>query len=278
MNILESIQKVDKDHIFQYDNLYSNYSTGFLPLDYINAFKLKYKEGDIVKTAILPGVMSGRIITIIGGSGGGKSTVAAQMGYNIIKPFPQGMLLYLDAEHAAFMERIKEITGMGFERDPRFILNDTDTDIETWMKQIDMLCAAKKSMGRAAMYEIDGKYFGKESVWLYQPTVMICDSLPSFVSSKSKTGELEDQMVSNRESKDINQMIRKMLGPCAKYNIIPIFINHIRTKISNGMFDYSKPQLMMLKKDECLPRGDAPVYYASTMFRINPSVDKKKMF
>ena len=90
--------------------------------------------------------------------------------------------------------------------------------------------------------------------------------------------ELEGGMAANRETKEIGQFYKKMLGVCAKYNIIVIAINHLRPKIKANMFDFSKPQLMMLKDTEALPRGEAPIFYASSMFRMNPSAAKAKAF
>lgn len=278
MALIHNLRKNDKKGLFQFDNIFANYSTGFLPLDYVNAFKVHHKDADGNEhVTVLPGVMGGKFITIIGGSGGGKSTLATQMAYNIIKGFEDGIMIIADCEHTAFKARIHQITKSD-PNDPRVILNDDNAYIETVMDQISMIAKEKEELGSAAMYTIDGRVFGKDKVKVYVPTVVIIDSLPSFVSKDTSFDELEGGMSANRETKDIGQFYKKLLGVCAKYNIIVIAINHLRPKIKANMFDFSKPQLMMLKDTEALPRGEAPIFYASSMFRMNPSAAKAKAF
>lgn len=277
MSLMSNLRSKDKKGIFTYDNTFTNYSTGFLPLDYVNAFKTySVDEDGKTKVTIQPGVMSGRFITIIGSSGGGKTTLATQIGYNIIKDYEDGALIFVDCEHSSFKPRLEQITHS--DRDERIVLNDEDAYIETVMAQVSAIAKEKESMGDAAKYDADGSAFGKKTIRVYAPTVVIIDSLPSFVSEDTKVDELEGGMSNNRETKEIGQFYKKLLGVCAKYNIIIIAINHLRPKIKASMFDFSKPQLMMLKDDECLPRGEAPIFYASTMFRMNPSAAKSKAF
>lgn len=276
MALINELKKNDKHGVFSFNNYFTNYSTGFLPLDYINAFKVHYTdENGEDKIKLLPGVMSGKFITVFGGAGGGKSTLAKQIAYNIIKPFEDGIVIDVDCEHASYKPRIYDITGFT-EDDERYVFNDEDTYIETVIEEISKIAAAKKDSD--ATYEIDGTLFGKPKVKMYVPSVVIIDSLPSFVSKDCKFDTLEGQMSNNRETAMVGQFYKKMLGMCSKYNIIIIAINHLRPRVKTDMFDFSKPQLMMLKDNECLPRGEAPIFYASTVFRSNPSAAKSKAF
>ena len=276
MSLISDLKKNDKHGVFSFKNYFTNYSTGFLPLDYINAFKVHYTDADgNDKVQLLPGVMSGKFITIFGGSGGGKSTLAKQIAYNIIAPFEDGILIDVDCEHASYKPRIYDITGFT-DDDERYVFNDEDTYIETVIEEITKIAEAKKAAD--ATYEVDGKLFGKDKIKMYVPSVVIIDSLPSFVSKDCKFDTLEGQMSNNRETAMVGQFYKKMLGICSKFNIIVIAINHLRPRVKTDMFDFSKPQLMMLKDNECLPRGEAPIFYASTVLRSNPSAAKSKAF
>lgn len=282
MPLIDNLIKKDKKGIFKYNNYFTNYSTGFPSLDYLNAFKVKYidKKTGKEKYLLLPGVMSGRFITIFGGSGGGKTTIATQIGWNIIKPFEDGVLAYTDCEHATYKPRIYDITDCK-EGDLRFVLNDEETYIETVMDQIAAIAKEKEVAGEDAMYEVDAgpleEVFGVKKYKMYVPSVVIIDSLPSFVSKDMKQ-EMESQTSAQRETAYISQFYKKALGVCSKYNIIVIAINHLKPKIQMQAFNYTPPQLMMLKSDEVLPRGEAPIFYASTMLRMNPSASKAKAF
>lgn len=272
MALIDKLMEKDKKtKLFNFVNAFGHYSTGILPLDYVNAFKLKWHDSDGKEHVdVVPGLIGGRFITIIGLSGGGKTTLADQIAWNIIAPFEDGIMVHTDCEHTMLKARIYDLTDMK-QDDPRFILNDTDTYIEDVMKQVDMICETKEAAGLEAMYEIDGSWFGRDKVYIYYPTVIIIDSLPSFSSKDSKEDTLEGQMSTNREVGKISQFYQKLLGRIAKYNITIIAINHIKAKIETNPYSYTKPQLMMLKQGESLPRGEAPVFYASSVFRLNPA-------
>lgn len=282
MSLIDNLIKKDKKGLFKFNNYFTNYSTGFPSLDYVNAFKVKYIDEKTGKEnyLLLPGIMSGRFITIFGGSGGGKSTIAIQIGWNIVKQFEDGVLAYTDCEHASYKPRVYEITDCK-EGDKRFVLNDEETYIETVMEQITAIAKEKEAAGEGAMYEVDAgpleKVFGVKKYKMYVPSVVIIDSLPSFVSKDMKQ-EMESQTSAQRETAYISQFYKKALGVCSKYNIIVIAINHLKPKIQMQAFNYTPPQLMMLRNDEVLPRGEAPIFYASTMFRMNPSAAKAKAF
>lgn len=271
MSLINYITKNDKSGLFNFSNVFANYSTGILPLDYINAFKLRWrdKEGKD-RVSIVPGIMGGRFLTIIGLSGSGKTTLADQIAWNIIRPFADGIMVHVDAEHAMLKPRIYDLTDMEVD-DPRFILNDEATYIEDVMTQIDMVCKAKEEAGDEAKYEIDGTWFNKDKVKVYYPSVFIIDSLWSFTSKDSKEDVLEGQMSTNREVGKISQFFQKQTAKLSKYNITVISTNHIKCKIETNPYSYTKPQLMMLKPDESLPRGQAPVYCASSVIRLNPA-------
>ena len=272
MSLIDRIMENDKHGLFNCSNVFANYSTGILPLDYINAFKLRWRDKDgRDRVDVVPGIMGGKFLTIIGLSGSGKTTLADQIAWNIIEPFENdGMMIHVDAEHSMLKPRIYDITDMPLD-DPRFKLQDENTYIEDVMEQIDIICRAKEAAGDEAKYEIDGKWFNRDTVKVYYPTVIIIDSLWAFTSKDTKEDVLEGQMSTNREVGKISQFYQKQASRLAKYNITIIATNHIKSKIETNPYSYTKPQLMMLKQDESLPRGQAPVYSASSVLRLNPA-------
>ena len=140
------------------------------------------------------------------------------------------------------------------------------------MAMIDQICQAKESNVDEYTYPVDGRPFGLDRpVKVYVPTVFLIDSLPAFTSKNADTSVLEGDMSANREVKQISQFYTKCLGRMQKYNITIIAINHIKSKIQINPYEPDKPQLMLIKNGESLPRGQAPIYYAAYLFRISAS-------
>ena len=280
--LIDVLAKNDKKGLFSTNDVFPNYSSGFDALDYMNAFYITYYDNEGNQhTDIVKGVIGGRFITIFGSPGTGKTTLADQIAWNIIgreqfnhitktfEPlYSSGVYIHADIERTAIKQRILDYTHARYD-DRRLVINSENTTIEDIMDTVNTICDAKEAVGAAAMYEIDGKWFGKDKVKVYQPTIITLDSLPSFVSKDMKIKELEGQTSTIRDVAQISQFYVKMLARMTKYNIIIIAINHLKPKPNMSMYDVPLPQLLMLKKDESLPRGQAPVYYASLCMRIN---------
>ena len=86
--LLESLSSGKHKHLFQSSDEFAVYSTGFQVLDAINAFAIPYTLPDgTLQTDIARGIIGGRFVTFIGMSGTGKSTLADQIAWNIVKDF-----------------------------------------------------------------------------------------------------------------------------------------------------------------------------------------------
>ena len=276
MGLKQDLLKADKKGLFKCDSYYDCYSTGFLPIDYLNAFRVNYMRADgQPDSKLMTGLMGGKFITIIGYSGTGKTTLADQIGWSICNSVPANadeetvrkfrentMFIHVDVEHTATMSRIRELTGASqWDVDNRIILNNDNTYIEDVMAMIDQICQAKESNVDEYTYPVDGRPFGLDRpVKVYVPTVFLIDSLPAFTSKNADTSVLEGDMSANREVKQISQFYTKCLGRMQKYNITIIAINHIKSKIQINPYEPDKPQLMLIKNGESLPRGQAPIY------------------
>ncbi len=279
--LLNSLRTGKHKNLYNSDTTFAVYSTGFKALDAINAFMIPYKESNgNTKADVAEGIIGGRFVTIVGASGTGKSTLADQIGWNIVKPFPNGILIHVDCEQTVLAQRLYEIIGVDFnnsEDTDRIIIKQSDTYIEDVLTLINEICANKEALGSEVMYDAPGKWFGKKTVKLYEPTVVIIDSLPMF-SSKMMDGEaIEGQMAVNRDIAALSQFYQKLLSKMNKYNITVIATNHIRPKIVVDVYNAPPPQLMLLNKSETLPKGQTPIYYASTIYRLN-AAGKSAMF
>ena len=250
MGLKQDLIKADKKGLFKCDSFYDCYSTGFLPIDYLNAFKVTYMdENGQPATKLMTGLMGGKFITIIGYSGTGKTTLADQIAWSICNSYPSDasedtirkfkentMFVHVDVEHTATISRIKELTGASqWDVDNRIILNNDNTYIEDVMAMIDQVCQANPD---EYTYSINGRPFGSaKPVKVYVPTVFLIDSLPAFTSKNADVSMLEGDMSANREVKQISQFYTKCLGRMQKYNITIIAINHIKSKIQINPYE-----------------------------------------
>ena len=292
MSLINDLKKSDKKGIFTSNNVYDTYSTGFLPLDYLTAFWLTYEENGVKKKKLMKGLMGGKFITIIGYSGTGKTTLADQMAWSICNSYPDdaseetirkfkenALMVHVDIEQTAIASRITNITGASkTDMENRIILDTEHLYIEDVMGMIDSICKAKEENPSEYMYDIDGAPFGLEKrAKVYVPTVFIIDSLPAFTSSNVNAETLEGDMSTNRDVKQISQFYMKLLGRINKYNITVIAINHIKSAIQINPYEPEKKQLMLVKKGESLPRGQAPAFYSMYYFRLDASGSKANM-
>ena len=291
MIMLDELRKNDKKGLFKSTDVFTHYSTGFLPIDYLNAFTVNYFDADgNPKSDVVPGIIGGRFITIVGYSGTGKTTLGDQIAWSIVNDYDRhdpetckvfeenALMFHYDVEQTALRSRLARITGTD-PREKRIILQKDAVSIEDVMEAIDKICKVKESAGDELKYNIPGKWFGSEKpIKVYVPTVIIIDSLPTFTSREVKSEELEGQMSTNREVGQISQFYTKCLFKMMKYNITIIAINHIKTKLKINMYEPDKPQLMLLKDGESLPRGQAPIYLASSLFRLNATGAKANQY
>ena len=164
MGLKQDLLKADKKGLFKCDSYYDCYSTGFLPIDYLNAFRVNYMRADgQPDSKLMTGLMGGKFITIIGYSGTGKTTLADQIGWSICNSVPANadeetvrkfrentMFIHVDVEHTATMSRIRELTGASqWDVDNRIILDNDNTYIEDVMAMISDI--ASKSVHKAVI-------------------------------------------------------------------------------------------------------------------------------
>ena len=84
-------------------------NTGLMNLDYLNGQIVPLDNGD---KQLYTGLSNGRIVMCIGKSGTGKSTMAMQIGANIIQNYENGLLYLFDFEQNNTKERFRMVTGV----------------------------------------------------------------------------------------------------------------------------------------------------------------------
>ena len=158
MGLIDSLRKADKKGLFKSADSFAAYSTGFLPLDYANGFMYNHpNEKGMMESQEILGIMGGTFTTFIGYSGTGKTTLADQIAFNIISPYPNGLMIHCDIEKTAMYERILQVTGAK-EDDPRIILNKDHVAIEDVLEMIDDICRTKDELGDECKYELPPEF------------------------------------------------------------------------------------------------------------------------
>lgn len=269
MSLASELREHDKSNLFASDDEFVTYSTGILPLDYANGFWLptQGENGQLINEPVI-GIMGGTFSTFIGATGTGKTTLADQIAYNIIKPFEDGIMYHIDCERTGLKPRMIQVTGADPE-DERINLKKKDISIESVLTMIDGICELKESGGDRFKYTVENRTYNRKSFKVFVPTVFIIDSLPSFNSEKLDTKDLGSNMDGARGAKDVSRFYENVMGKMQKYNIIIFVVNHIRPKVEANPYASAPPGLMMLKPGEQLVRGYVSQYYAQNVFRTN---------
>lgn len=267
MGFIDEFKSNDKKGLFQSDNITVTFPTGFHALDYANGYyqtvKINGEYRHIRRLGIPPG-----FTTVIGSSGVGKSTFCLGAGWNIIKRFSNGQMIYCDCEKTMTMQRIIEVTGCT-PGDPRVILMKNHTSIEDVLDSFNEVCSRKEACKSEILIEIKDQSLDGKPYKIYPPTVYVIDSLPSFNSREFDDSSLGGNIDGMRGAKDVSRFFTNCLDNCTKYNIVFLVVNHIRPKAEMNPYAQPPKGLMMLGQAEQLPRGAVAQYYSTTYFRIN---------
>ncbi len=269
MALWDEVCANDKKGLFRSDDNTTSYSTGLLVLDYANGYwtDIINEKGE-KETIPMIGIQAGSLVSIIGSTGVGKSTLAIQIGWNIVKNFKNGMLIIVDCEKTNTKQRIVNLLNADYE-EPRIRLNKSHTTIEDVLDSFNAICNAKEAAGKAYMYEIKNRSYDGKPFWMYEPTVFIIDSLPAFNGKDYNVTDLGNQIDQMKASKDITRFYTNILDRAWKYNIIFIVVNHVRPSTNVNPYQAPPQGLLMINpQTEVLPRGTVPQYFSNTYFRV----------
>ena len=178
-NYLNELKEIINDPKFGYSGDDFMFRTGFPTFDYLNGNVVVDEDGS---RNVNIGIDGGKIITVIGKSGSGKSTFAIQVAANIIRKYEQGSMFILDFEQSNKEDRVRMVTGMSTEElAERVTIKRTGISTETVLEMVYQIKNLKMQYKKELMVEnkegvIDSKT-GKLKKIL-PPTVIMIDSVP----------------------------------------------------------------------------------------------------
>lgn len=278
--LLEALRSNTKTgHLFQSNGTFITYKTGFPALDYgmgsvINVFD---NTGKLSSTYPAIGITTGSIVTVVGKTHVGKTSIVVQIAANIVRPFANGTVIHLDLEGGSNMTRISALSKFSpleIKDDGKYIFRQQGCSIEEIKMTISQVYKEKTS--KPDIYQYDsGKVdeFG-DPIIVYEPTCIIVDSVPSlttYINEGTKEGQVKLDEISSQTEKmrmtaEIGRFLTESMQMLKSANIILFLINHIKDKPMTGF--NRQPELRYLKQDETLPAGKALQYYTNTLIRV----------
>jgi RecA/RadA recombinase len=247
------------------------YATGFHGMDYRNGY---IDDQGYVQA----GLDGGRILTLVGNSGTGKSTFGMQIAANMVKPFENGIILHYDFERATNKERFRKISGWSkAEVEAKYQHLNTEIYAETVFSAIRKTADLKLANFDKLKVAIKWDESGKEIEWGLPPTVIFVDSLALMMPKKiTEEEELSGSMSASAVAKVNTAVLKRCMSPLQDGNIFLIIINHINKKIEINPMIKTQADVNYLKQDESLPGGKAAVYLANYLIKLVASKKLKK--
>ena len=252
------------------------YPTGFLNFDFLNGYIANGKTPDGQKYSYYNiGIVDGSINMVISRTGGGKTTLIAQMAANIIRPFTESYITEQNVEAGLNNERRIQLSGFSAEEcKNRYVIVNTGITIESFYKNVKKHCDEKIKNESKWLYNTGHFDIYGQPIMKYKPTIVILDSLAMI----STTAVMEDSdvagnMAGGAAAKLVASSLRTLVPFCKKANVIVFMINHINNDIQINPYAAKKAQNIYLKQGEALPKGNMPMYSCTNVIRI----DDKKM-
>lgn len=263
--------------LFESNMMIDSYKTGIAPLDYYLGYMLNvYDENDnITESYPCLGFNGGCNILTIGKSSTAKTSVDLFIAAMITKKYENGLIIHYDLEQAMNFTRAKNMTHFTIkEMKEKYVLRQMNTTIEDIKKMIMELYKEKTSNPKEYMYTSDKKDEFGNPIVMYQPTVIIIDSIPSLSTKLSETDkkdwakleEITSQTDRMRMTGEVGRFYTDILPYLRAANIIVMSINHIKVNPQMGIVK-SAAELLYLKQDEALPGGKTPVYLSHYMLK-----------
>ena len=222
------------------------------------------------------GFREGRIATFIGKSGVGKSTLADQIGFNIVKPFENGVVNIIDTEKSNSLPRLKTLyTGGDNELFAKFneqvVFNNRATYVENTISMLSEMANLKLKLKNELMVEVVDVNGKKQKIM--PPSVFIIDSwaahLPKGkIDNMVVEGEAHGNMDGAQGARANNAFLKSFLNPILECNIHIFIVNHLTQIISTNQFNKKTSQLNFLKEDETMPGGTSAYYLADFFAKL----------
>jgi RecA/RadA recombinase len=242
-----------------------SYPTGFFNLDMANGYVQDTANGKHFEL----GISDGSINMLISDSGVGKTTLATQIAWNIVKRFSNACVFYEQSEVGTNIQRLKNLTGLDNQSfNDRFIVRDAGITTESIYRRVKMIHDIKVDNDSEYTYDtglIDDR---GDKVFKYTPTVVIVDSVKLTLSEKNAEADETNNMTGATTAKTNSEYYTKMVPLCREANIIMLLINHITVDVNTG-FMPKKPVLPYLKQGEAISGGKSLTYIQNNIFRLD---------
>jgi RecA/RadA recombinase len=251
----------DKEEIGSERRFIPSYSSSLDVLD--------YRNGKIDKKGLTIGINGGKIFTIVGKSGTGKSTLAIQIACAIADQFPMGNVIHYDFERATNEIRILNLTGWDEEKfKQKYMHIQKNISAEKFYKGVKRIADIKKANKNLLMYDTGVQDDDGNPIMEYSPTVVILDSLALMTPENIQEEEALTGGMSNTAIAKVNTSIFKRIMDCiTDVNIILIVVNHINAKVEIG-YSKTQSQINYLDQDETVPGGNAPLYLSDCFIKL----------
>lgn len=207
---------------------------------------------------------------VIGKSGTGKSTLAMQMGANIIKNYENGLLYLFDFEQNNTKERFRMITGVSedfFDNHCTILRNGIST--ESVLRLMSRIKEFKLAHEKELLVDNENGIKDEDGniIKVLVPSVVIIDSLAMMMPEDNlNEEEIQGSMAITGIAKVNSQMAKRMLQIANRANIIVIFINHITQAIS--LATPVAADVNYLKQGEAISGGKTMMYCVDTLLKI----------
>lgn len=169
---------------------------------------------DLLDTIAGGGIPVGKLISIAGSPGGGKSTLVCKIASSFQKSDPQSLVFYVDSEQAMTKDRLIDL---GCDPDRTLLLSDMIT-VEHVEKIVEKIVSIKI---KKKMEEV--------------PFVFIWDSESASTTEKQLAVD-EPEKLMGFKARLLTYVLPKIAMKCNRYNITPILINQLRDKIALNMY------------------------------------------
>lgn len=217
------------------------YPTGFRNIDTNIANRVFDEVTDEIKQTNR-GVLSGSMITFIGNSHTGKSTLLFQILGNMIRPFVKAgdrrvKVHIFDVENGVNMNRLKFLTNFRDAEMATHFIQEVDLAIEDLKNLVTKIIETKKK-------QIPDKMVGSQghSTSVYYPTFIVIDAMSEMIPEESLDITKNDtNTMYMRQSLELDKFFKRYKSYFVKYNINLLVVAHISKKIEIGAMPGQSP-------------------------------------
>lgn len=212
-----------------------------------------------------------------------NTTLASQMAANIIMRYG-GNVIHFDCENRFDMSRCEIITKLpsryfrSIDGLPEpYMIRGGRVGLDVIQEMIAKIYFEKMRQKDKLMFNADYYDEFKQPIRVFQPTVIIIDSLATVLSEtfnpeSTKDASDAEKMRSNtdgaRDAKTLRGFLKDILPLCKEANILIYGINHINQNMGMNSFLPVAKQQNFLKQDESIPGGRSLIYSAQNIVKL----------